>query len=306
MPRLLVLGLPYFGRMLAGGLGERGWRARYLPHPGRSARGWARVAAEAFRADVVYVIGGRCERGTAQEALLRVRRRPVVMHWAGTDALLAAQAASRGDGSPIVARRAIHWCDAPWLADELRPAGIEAEYVPLPVPGLAAETLPLPETFRVLLYLPADPFDREVFDTETILRLPRELPEVEFVLVPSPPETLPGPLPPNLDARGWTEDVDALYRETSVYVRLTTHDGISFMALEALSRGRYVIWTHPLEGAIEARGFEAVAAAIRDLAARHAAGTLTPNEEAARAVRERFAYDRLLGELDARLRALST
>ncbi len=303
-PRLLILGLPHFGRMLAAGLRARGWRSHYAAHPGRSLPGWLRIARAVAASELVYVIGGRIERRTPVNALLHVRTRPLVMHWVGTDALLAAQAARRGRGSQHIAERATHWCDAPWLADELAKAGVAAEYAPLPTPTLAPHSLPLPERFRALLYLPADPFDRGVFDVETLLRLPHKLPEIAFVVAPSPAATLPGELPPNVDARGWTDDIEALYREVSVYVRLTTHDGMSFMALEALSRGRYVIWTQPLEGAIRAEGLEDVAAALRGLAERHAAGDLGTNEEGARAVRERFDPEMVLWALEERLRGL--
>ncbi|MEX1103303.1 MAG: hypothetical protein WED87_03575, partial [Dehalococcoidia bacterium] len=187
--------------------------------------------------------------------------------------------------------------------DELAELGIEAEYLALPVPSLhTGDPPPLPDTFRVLLYYPVDPIDREVFDWDAMLGLATAFPDVQFQLVPSPPETLPGPLPPNLTARGWVQDVDALYRDTTVYVRLTAHDGTSFMAVESLSRGRYVIWTFPLSGAIQARGFEAVSAALRELWERHQRGELELNEAGRAAAVTDFDPDRLAGDLDARLR----
>ncbi|HXU24743.1 MAG TPA: hypothetical protein VN697_12010, partial [Tepidiformaceae bacterium] len=47
---ILILGLPYFGKLLAGRLRARGWKAEYLPHPGRSPEGWARLAPKVARA----------------------------------------------------------------------------------------------------------------------------------------------------------------------------------------------------------------------------------------------------------------
>ncbi len=97
--------------------------------------------------------------------------------------------------------------------------------------------------------------------------------------------------------------MDALYREITVCVRLTSHDGMSFMAVECLARGRQVIWTFPLPGAIHGSGFERVAAILRDLAARHAAGTLDLNDEGRAYVLEHFDVVRLSTELDERLQA---
>ena len=302
--RILILGLPYFGKLLAKDLGDLGWTAEFLPHPGRSAPGWAKVARAAARADIVYLIGSRIDRKSPQDRLLRLRRKPTVIHWVGTDVQIAIDEHRKHNVSLRVAERPLHWCDAPWLVDELRTVGVISEYVPLPIPIHVPPAPPLPETFRVLLYYPVDDYDREVFDGETLLRLPAEFPEVPFTLIPSPAETLPGPLPPNLETRAWVDDMDQLYRETTVVVRLTSHDGQSFIAAEALSRGRYVIWTFPMPGCIKAEGFDAVASALRGLIDRHNAGELKVNQSGRRSVLERFGKGRPLRELDERLRGL--
>ena len=304
--RVLILGLPYFGKMLAEGLAGLGWQAEFLPHPGRSAAGWAKVAVRAARADIVYLIGSRADGGAPQERLLQLRRKPVVIHWVGTDVQIAIAEHRKGNFSERIAMRAVHWCDAPWLVEELRTAGVVSEYVPLPIPLSEGEPPPLPGAFRVLLYYPVDAFDREVFDIETMLRLPVAFPGAGFTLIPSPAETLPGPLPPNLEAREWVDDMEALYREVTVLVRLTSHDGQSFMAAEALSRGRYVIWTHPMPGAIQAAGFEAVANALGGLLERHEAGKLGLNLDGRRSVIERLGGGRPLAEIDERLRILAS
>ena len=302
--RILILGLPYFGNMLAKDLSGLGWKASFLAHPGRSPSGWAKVAREAARADIVYLIGSRIDRSSPQDRLLRLRRRPVVIHWVGTDVQIAVEEHRRHNISLRVAERPVHWCDAPWLVQELRTIGVVGEYVSLPIPVETAAPPPLPPHFGVLLYYPVDAFDREVFDLETMLRLAVEFPEVTFTLSPSPAETLPQPLPANLEARSWIDDMDAQYRETTAIVRLTTHDGQSFMVAEALSRGRYVIWTHPMPGCIKAEGFEQVSRALRALVDKHEAGLLKLNTSGRRTVLDRFGNGRPLRELDERLRGL--
>jgi hypothetical protein len=302
--RILILGLPYFGTKLAAQLQSKGWRAEYAGHPGRAVRAWLSLLPKLARADLLYFIGSRIERNSPQDLLLRLRRRPTVIHWVGTDVQIALDEAARGRASMRLKRRPTHWCDAPWLVDELRTIGVRAEHVALPIPIDTAEPPPLPQRFRVLLYLPVDAYDREVFDMETLMKLPLAFPDVAFTLIPSPADTLPAPLPPNLETPGYITDMAALYRETTVMVRLTTHDGTSFMAVEAMSAGRYVIWTFPMEGAILARGFEGVSAALRLLIEQHNAGTLPLNEAGRAFVRKAFDPERLLAALDARLQRL--
>ncbi|MEO9255326.1 MAG: hypothetical protein ABI305_07300, partial [Tepidiformaceae bacterium] len=289
---------------LAGQLRSKGWKAEYAAHPGRDVRGWLRLLPKLARADVLYLIGSRIELNSPQDLLLRVRRRPTVIHWVGTDVQVALDEAARGRASKRVKRRPTHWCDAPWLVDELRTIGVRAEHVALPIPIEKGEPEPLPEQFSVLLYLPVDAYDREVFDVETLMKLPAAFPEVAFTLIPSPADTLPSPAPTNLETPGYVADMAALYAKTTVLVRLTTHDGTSFMAVEAMSAGRYVIWSFPMEGAIRAQGFEAVSKALGGLLARHETGALGLNDSGRAFVLEAFDPERVLGELDRRLRAL--
>jgi hypothetical protein len=302
--RIVILGLPYFGQMLAGLLTERAWKARYFAHPGRNPVGWLRLLPALARADVVYLIASRVDRGSPQDIFMHLRRKPVVIHWVGTDVLIALEAHEKQDVSVRLVENATHWCDAPWLVDELRPLGVRSEHVALPIPVSKAEPPPLPARLRVLMYLPVDAFDREVFDMETLLRLPREFPDLDFTLVPSTADTLPGPIPPNLELPGWVTDMDALYSRTSVLVRLVSHDGMPFMVMEALSRGRYVIYTYPLPHVTHAAGYEAVASALGDLAARHAAGKLPLNEAGREYVLENFDRETLAANLDRRVSAL--
>ena len=303
--RILIVGLPYFGRLLERSLGERGWDARYCPHPGRNPRDWFRLATTLPRAHLVYFIGSRIDKGSLQAMFARVWRRPMVIHWVGTDVVFALEAYRADQASKRLLRRAVHLADAPWLSDELREIGVQATYMALPVTTLhTGEPEPLPETFRVLFYYPVDAIDREVFDLDAMYRLAREFPAIEFHLIPSPPRTLPKPLPENLTASGWTNDMESVYRETTVHIRITAHDGTSFMALEALSRGRYVIWTFPVQGAILARGFERIAAALRDLVDAHKQGELGLNADGRAAVLREFDPMQLAENLDARLREI--
>ncbi len=301
---MLILGLPYFGKALARSLADRGWRAAFATHPGSNPAGWAALLARLARADILYLIGSRAEVGSPQDRLLRIRHRPTVIHWVGTDLQIAAEEEAKAPLARSVINRPTHWCDAPWLVDELSAVGGTGAYVPLPVAGLADEAPPLPKRFRVLLYYPVDTYDREVFDFETLWKLPTEFPGVGFTLIPSPAETLPAPRPRNLEARSWVSDMDALYRETTVYIRLTNHDGTSHMVLEALSRGRYVIWTHPLPGATLANDFDEVSGALRGLIERHQAGTLGLNEAGIATSRSDFDPHAAIVNIDRRLRAI--
>lgn len=303
--RVVILGLPYFGKIAETALLDHGWDATYYPHPGRNLTGWLRLAPAVLRARAFYLISSRIDRRSPQAIVSRVLRKPMLIHWVGTDVVFALESFRAGQASRFLLDHATHIVDAPWLADELVEMGITADYQPLPVPALRRDDPPpLPSTFTALIYYPVHPVDREVYDADTYFRLVRDFPEISFRLVPSAPETLPQPIPPNLHATGWIADLDPVYRDTTVYIRLTSHDGTSFMAVESLSRARYVIWTYPMPGAIQASGYDEVAAHLRSLYQRHLRGELALNQEGRQSVLSLFDTARLSSALSNRLKRL--
>ena len=303
--RVVILGLPYFGRIAESALRDHGWEAAYYDHPGRNALGWLRLVPAVLRARCFYLISSRIDRRSPQAIIARLLRKPMLIHWVGTDVVFALESFRAGQASRFLLEHATHIVDAPWLAEELAEMGIASEYQPLPVPAIhEGEPPPLPQAFTALIYYPVDPVDREVYDAETYFRLVRDFPEITFRLVPSPPETLPGPIPPNLHATGWVADLDPVYRDTTVYIRLTSHDGTSFMAVESLSRARYVIWTHPMPGAIQATGYKDVAANLRSLYDRHQRGELPLNDEGRQSILDLFDTSRLSTQLSNRVKGV--
>ncbi|GBD24471.1 hypothetical protein HRbin29_02149 [bacterium HR29] len=291
--RLAVIGLPFFGERVAALLAEAGIDARFLPSPVVEPRRTPWVLAELVRSDLVYAIGSRAARGAPVDLLLRLGKK-VVLHWAGSDVLFAQRDAESGRLSRRVAERAVHWAVAPWLVEELGALGIAAEERPLPLPIAWGEPVPLPETFRVLVYLPERPW--EPYDVEGTLAVMRALPDVPFLVVGG--YVPPAPLP-NVEALGFVPNMAEVYRRTSVLLRLTHHDGRSHSVIEALSFGRYVVWTYGLPGVVRVSGPAEAAAAIARLRAEAHGLNERGLEEAAR-----YRAEVLVPEAVERLRSI--
>jgi len=298
---LAIGGLPYFGRRLANLLAGDGWRTAYL-----ETRGWrAQPALTALRiaraSDLNYQIGGQIERFSRPHLLRSVVRRPMVMHWAGSDVLYARRALRAGRATPALQRGITHWAGAPWLADELRKAGVAARWLPHSWVEPAQTLPPLPAgqgaPFTVLTYLP--PGREAFYGGEATLQIARALPDVEVLVAGV--EHLPWPAPPNVRCLGWHAQMEPLYARAHVLLRLPRHDGLSFMVQEALALGRHVIWNYPFTGVIQAGPGAVATAALRRLAARHAAGCLGLNEAGATFVRERFNRERIRADLQTAL-----
>ena len=203
---------------------------------------------------------------------------PTLIVWIGTDVLRMC-----AEGIPEMVERAWHWCVAPWLRDELAEVGIEAQSCARTPPRVPERVPPLSSEFTVLAYSLDDRGD--LYGVDFVLELARRRPDVRFLLLGATP--IDG-LPENVTALGWVSDADAVMAETTLYVRPTSHDGLSNLVLEALANGRYVLWTYPFPGAERADSVKDAEASIDDLFEKHTEGRLPLNDEGRKAVLEMF------------------
>jgi hypothetical protein len=291
--------MPYFGRRLAGLLAGDGWQARYL-----ETRGWGpRAAVEAMQtarsADLTCMVGGQIGRLSRPHLLALALRRPLAMLWAGSDVLYARRVIEAGRATGVLVRGVSHWAGAPWLAEELKPLGIDARWLPHSWVDAPATLPPLPSPgavpFTVLTYLPEQ--RAAFYGGAAVLHLARALPDVQVLVTGA--ASLPWELPANVRCLGWVEEMAPVYARSHVLLRLPRHDGLSFMVQEALAFGRYAVWSYPFDGVIQAGNADAAIGSVQDLARRHAEGCLTLNEAGAAHVRDRFSAARIRADLRA-------
>ncbi len=101
------------------------------------------------------------------------------------------------------------------------------------------------------------------------------MPDARFVVVGKGDPESNAPL--NVEYHGEVQDIYAYIDAASVLLRVPEHDGLSVMVIEALARGRHVVWKHAYPGVRHARsGGEAVDALLQ-LHDAHNARTLLLN-----------------------------
>jgi glycosyltransferase involved in cell wall biosynthesis len=199
------------------------------------------------------------------------RRVPLVVIWAGTDVLVAASNPSKLE----VTKRetSADLAVSPWLAEELQAVGVPAVYQPLisaePEPIIA----PFPKRFTVLNYLPTP--RRAFYGEELVYAIAREMTDTRFVVVG------PGPrndrAPENVQFLGQVTDINPVLDVSHVLLRLPQHDGQSMMVLEAMARGRHVVWNYDIPGVHVTQTPEDALAFLRVLRDRYARGVLNFN-----------------------------
>lgn len=198
----------------------------------------------------------------------------VIRWWVGTDVLLALD-------DPAAARRLDAAVDlnvavAPHLVDELSTIGIGARHVPS-VYDLTAVDDPLPDALPpgVLAYLPTR--RHAFYGMAAVEAAARASPDLPFVVVGDEAHALAHL--PNVDSLGWVGDMAEVWPRIGCVLRITEHDGLPRMILEALARGRHVIYAWPLEGCRLARSAPEVQAALAEI---RRLGPNTAGREAAR------------------------
>jgi len=173
-----------------------------------------------------------------------------------------------------------HLAEASNLKRELHSVGIYARTQPQGMRSFeGVEIPPLPEKPSVLTMLPAQRF--EFYGGNEVLEMAAAAPDIRWLIVANDGKGLPNM--PNVEYLGTLRDMDSVFRRTTVLVRLTKHDGLSKIVLEALAKGRYVVWSHPMPHCRLARTADA---ALREV--RAAIALDSPNLQGAAYVRKEF------------------
>lgn len=283
--RILLIGLTHFVEQMAPVVANRNWKVTTLPNNGKNAahrrvEGASLVLHAAFH-DVIYQIGGPTVNGRLLK-LFQTFRRPIVLHWVGSD-VTTARSNSQGNDklhSPVI----VHWADATWLQSELAQLGIKSHLMPS-FAVASKPKQPLPNgALTVLLYLPDSRWD--FYSGDALTAIAASLRTIEFLVVGS--NGTGRTSAPNIRYLGWVADIYSIYARCHVLLRWALHDGLSAMVIEALSCGRHVIWNHQLPGIIRTVAITDIHPQLELLERNHLAGKLCPNEVGASYARAQF------------------
>lgn len=285
MRKAVVVGFDHYGDFLSNLINEHSpeWRLRYYPS---SRIGTMRALAAAMTADAIVCFGGPSP-NVALVEMARHRGIPVIVVWAGSDILTAKRDPQLLE---VIKRyRFVNVADGPWLIDELKELGIDATYVPVTGIRPAATIAPLPQTFSVLSYLPEP--RRTFYGEKLVYSLAREFPDVPFHIVGRGGRNAAAPA--NVNFLGHVNNMPAVIDKSTVLLRLPEHDGKSMLVLEALARGRHVIWNYEFPFVHSVQSVPGAAAALQSLLDEHRSGALAPNRDGYEYVSHEFTRPQL-------------
>lgn len=281
--RVLLHGLVYFCRKFPGLLASPGWEFRHFDPNQLSAL----VPATAYlqRCELAHLWGGRLTLGKFLSVARLLQKKNLVMFWCGSDTLAAYKDYEAGRVDTWIAEK-IHWAGSPWLAEEVRAMGLRCEYVPSTWVDVPDMLPPMPAKFSVLAHL-SSAARVQLYGIDHVFEVAKKMPTVEFHVVGIlPGESLRGP--DNVKVHGRVPSMNPFFRETSVFWRPARHDGLSFVALEALGYGRHVLWSYPFTGSTVAKDAVSGYAEIQRLHDLHLQGKLQINRTGADHIASNF------------------
>jgi hypothetical protein len=233
-------------------------------HPSRLRSFFSRVTGF-LKAGVVHCVGGG---GSWRFAILlrflRLLGKKIVIQWIGTD-VMALSKAPKPVCRSIAGLADAHVADLGKLADELKKMGIRAGVLPLPVELPAGAVRPgrIRKLEKILTYIPEG--REEFYRASEHLKVWKKFPGVMFLVAG---HRGGGPFfreaPTSVRFLGVTDGIpEIVWNSVQAYVRLTAHDGLSLMVIEALARGKQVVWNTAYPGCLFAADAAGVAKKVK-------------------------------------------
>jgi len=183
-----------------------------------------------------------------------------VAHWMGSDVLAVRRGRQRLKLRLTLPFIRLHLADSAGLVEELAGLGVRARFHPVLSDKLAVSDAPWPDERAVLVYIPPERGD--FYGVPRAVRLAHRMPDVRFRSCG--PGPVPADAPSNWEHLGVCGDMSPVYAGVRVLLRPTTHDGQGRMVLEALARGRRVVWSGRLPHVVTARTDGELDRAVRE------------------------------------------
>lgn len=180
----------------------------------------------------------------------RLRGCITVRWWVGSDVLYCLRSTRMAEAARSLDRALdLNLAAAPHLVNELGTLGIRSSYVPSIY--RPPKTSPPPPSLppAVLAYLPTGRGD--FYGADAVRQAVEANQDLEFIIIGDDSHALRSH--PNVRSLGWVDNLDDVWPSIGVLMRITKHDGLPRMILEALSRHRQVIYAWPLAGCRQAR-----------------------------------------------------
>lgn len=232
-----ILGAKYPGNRIVNRLNKNNFSAIFVTPSLRDRKFKEKLVAH----NVIHYIGSPTVSIHGILTLIRFKiwKKKILVTWRGSDVLIA----SNNIFYRFLTKNFQFLVDmnttlSQKLVDELKKIGITAKLQPNPVFKIY-DICKLPSSKKVAVYLPdSSDYRWNFYQGDIIKKLVNDFPKIEFIILGNKGKRF---TEKNVKCFEWVEDIEDVYRQVLVVIRLPLHDGLSNTILEATSMGRHVI-----------------------------------------------------------------
>ncbi|PKM86808.1 MAG: hypothetical protein CVU87_11005 [Firmicutes bacterium HGW-Firmicutes-12] len=192
----------------------------------------------------------------------RLFSKKTINHWIGTDVYVLFKKGIKYDFVNILSKFAqklitTNVIGSEFLKEELNKKNIDGLVIPLIAEGINLDSQAPPEEHAVLTYIPNG--REEFYNLDMVINLASEFTDVNFIVVGNDGKNVQDrQLFKNISFKGYVskQEMDEIYSKVSILIRLPIHDGFSMMVIEAMAKGKTVIYRMNQEGTIHIGEYE--------------------------------------------------
>ncbi len=246
--------------------------------------------------DLIFSINGSITKSQVFNLALKFKKK-IIMNWVGTDVLKAVQAFKTKSFCKEYISGVTHFCEVGWIKDELIEIGIHADVVSFASFNKKQSVFSQEKASNILNVLSYIPEERsDFYGINTFINLSKRLPDINFIIVGSKALKYL-PLPSNLEAKGWVNEMDTIFDNADVCIRFPEHDGLSNFILEGLSRGKQVLYKYPFDYCINCISEESLYSSLKLLNSKKNNGEVLVNYEAMKFIENNYNTDFVMSTL---------
>lgn len=189
------------------------------------------------KSNIIY-IGYGCHKKNIYLYLAKIFNKKVISHWIGTDVLLAKE---NKNFNKVLKYIDCNLTCSPVLKEELKEIGIDAIEIPIVPNWNNTNYSKLPNKHAILVYLPEK--KEEFYGLEYVKYVAEKYPELKFYIVANNNDILKLK---NVEFLGRLshEEMEKLYDKITILLRMPKHDGLSLMLMEALIKGKEIVYSY--------------------------------------------------------------
>lgn len=297
--KILIVGLPLFAKRFHQEISEYDPSNQYYVLDTYYSK-WDKLKALFLipRVDVIFSINGTLQTSKVIDLAFK-KNKKVIFNWVGTDVQLATEAVKNNTFIDQFKSQAVHLCEVDWIKEELGEIGVIAEVQNFAVFEKHFKKVDFSSTqMNVLTYIANG--RPEFYGIQILNKLAKEFPDVTFNVAGL--ENYEG-LEKNINLLGWVEDMSIYFDQAQICLRYAEHDGLSNFILEALARGKHVLYNQPFNHCNFTSSFNELKENMKKLQDDFKNGNLEYNIEGANFVNENFNRKAIFEPLIERFKA---